>query len=288
MRFNGLAIIVVVAICPILLVGAQKEFQLKVNVSLVSVDVGVFDRKGEAVTTLRQEDFVILEDGKEQQIRVFEPSGVAFNALLVVDRSGSMRSAWDSMVNGLNRFMEVLRGQDRVAIAAFDNGVEMATNWRSPRSGKQEKVGLMPDGRGTDFYGAVMWAAGYIRAEKGRKGVVVFSDGIQSGGSGQSLKNALDRVRQVNVPFYFIGYGATVNTEDMKELAAASGGKAFFPRAAEDLVGVYEQIAKDLGRAYSISYAPTKEPDGKFRQIEVKTIDVRLHVNQSRDGYYAR
>jgi hypothetical protein len=63
MRFPSLAIIAV-AMCPILLVGAQKEFQVKVNVSLVSVDVGVFDRKGDAVTTLRQEDFLVFEDGQ--------------------------------------------------------------------------------------------------------------------------------------------------------------------------------------------------------------------------------
>src|SRR5689334_2570927 len=85
---------------------AQQEFQLKVDVSLVSVDVGVYDRRGEAVTTLQKEDFLIFEDGQPQQIRNFEPSGVSFNALLVVDRSRSMERVWDSVIMGLNRFME--------------------------------------------------------------------------------------------------------------------------------------------------------------------------------------
>ena len=123
MRFARFAVILV-AISATVVVAAQQEFQLKVNVSLVSVDVGVYDRKGEAVTTLRQDDFLVYEDDQPQEIRAFEPSGVAFNALLVVDRSGSMRGAWDSMVNGLNRFMDVLRVQDRVAIAAFDSDIE--------------------------------------------------------------------------------------------------------------------------------------------------------------------
>src|SRR5688572_371804 len=288
MRFGRLAAILV-AIPATVVGGAQQEFQLKVNVSLVSVDVGVYDRKGEAVTTLKRDDFLVYEDDQPQEIRAFEPSGVAFNALLVVDRSGSMRNAWDSMVSGLNRFMEVLRAQHRVAIAAFDNEIEMVSKWRSARSGQQEKVGIAPDGRGTDFYGTMIWAAGYIKGEKGRKGVVVFTDGKQSGGFEDDLKRALDRVRQVNVPFYFVGYNTDAkSTSEIKQLAEISGGRAFFPRAVEELAAVYEQIGRDLGRAYSISYSSPKPPDGRFRRIQVRTLDVRLNIAQSRDGYYAR
>jgi Ca-activated chloride channel homolog len=280
---------------------AQEEFQLKVNVALVSVDVGVFDRKGEAVTTLQRDDFQIFEDGVPQEIRNFEASGVSFNALLVVDRSRSMATAWDSVIAGLNRFMEVLRTQDRVAIAAFDSGIDMMTEWRGAKSGKQSRVGMSPDGSGTDFYGAATWAASYIKGEKGRKGVILFSDGKQSGGgqsfgnsrsdsrSNSDLKKATETLRRANIPFYFIGYDTdTTSADAMKQLAEASGGRAYFPQFAEELTKVYEQIARDLGRAYSISYATTKAPDGKFRKIEVKPIDVRLRIAQSRDGYYAR
>ena len=294
MIFIRLAVILV-AIPATVFAVVQQEFQLKVNVSLVSVEVGVYDRKGEAVMTLKQDDFLVYEDDQPQEIRAFEPSGVAFNALLVVDQSGSMRQAWDSMLKGLNRFMQVLRAQDRVAIATFDSGIDMAMNWRSVKSGRDEKIGIVPEGRGTDFYGAVSWAAGYIRAEKGRKGVIVFTDGQQSGsfngngGFDTSLAQALTRVRQVNVPFYFIGYNTnSTSASEMKQLAEASGGRAFFPREVEELAGIYEQIGRDLGRAYTISYASPKSPDGKFRKIQVRTLDVRLHVNQSRDGYYAR
>src|SRR5688572_6836929 len=286
MRFARLAVILV-AIPATLVAAVQQEFQLRVNVSLVSVDVGIYDRKGDAVTTLKQDDFLVYEDDQLQEIRAFEPSGVAFNALLVVDRSGSMRGAWDSMVSGLNRFMGVLRAQDRVAIAAFDSDIEMVSKWRSARSGRQEQVGIAPDGRGTDFYGTMVWAAGYIKGEKGRKGVVVFSDGKQSGGFGDSLNHALERVRQVNVPFYFVGYNTDAKgASEMKQLADVSGGRAFFPRAVEELAGVYEQIGRDLGRAYSISYASPKPPDGKFRKIQVKNLDVRPNVAESREGYY--
>jgi Ca-activated chloride channel homolog len=291
---NLMRLAVILVAVSTVVTAAQQEFQLKVDVSLVSVDVGVYDRMGEAVTTLAREDFLLFEDGQKQEIRSFEPSGVAFNALLLVDRSGSMRAVWDSVVNGLNRFMQVLRVQDRVAIAAFDRDILMEMDWRSAQGGSKEKVGIAPEGVGTDFYGAVVWAADYIRGQKGRRGIVVFSDGQQSTRGDtpretSSLRRALERARQANVPYYFIGYNTTPASEsEMKQLADVSGGRAFFPAAPGDLVRVYEQIGRDLGRAYSISYAPQKSPDGKFRKIEVRTLDVRLHVSQSRDGYYAR
>jgi Mg-chelatase subunit ChlD len=239
------------------------------------------------VTTLAREDFVVYEDGERQEIRAFEPSGAAFSAMLLVDKSRSMERMWESVIAALNRFMDVLREQDRVAIATFDSNIELAMEWRGAQSGRKRQIGIFPNGFGTDFVGAVEWASGFIRGEKGRKGVIVFSDGLQSGGR-PNLKPVLQRLRQVNVPFYFIGTdenndGASI----MKELAEASGGRAFFPRRPNDMLSVYEQIGRDLGRAYTISYAPNKAPDGKFRKIQIKTLDVRLNIAQSRDGYYA-
>ena len=58
MIFIRLAVILV-AIPATVFAVVQQEFQLKVNVSLVSVDVGVYDRKGEAVMTLKQDDFLV-------------------------------------------------------------------------------------------------------------------------------------------------------------------------------------------------------------------------------------
>lgn len=56
-------------------VGAQKVYEsatvLKATTRLVVVDVVATDKKGEAVTDLERPDFTVLEDGKEQQIRVF-------------------------------------------------------------------------------------------------------------------------------------------------------------------------------------------------------------------------
>src|SRR5690242_4892554 len=44
---------------------------LKIKTRLVVVDVVARDSKGAPVTDLKQEDFTVVEDGKEQKVRIF-------------------------------------------------------------------------------------------------------------------------------------------------------------------------------------------------------------------------
>jgi VWFA-related protein len=56
---------------------------LKAVTRLVVVDVVAVDKKGEPITDLKQSDFKVLEDGKEQKVRVFnfqQPAPVTANA----------------------------------------------------------------------------------------------------------------------------------------------------------------------------------------------------------------
>ena len=51
---------------------AAQELTLHVDVKLVSVFVNVTDRNGAIVGGLAREDFAVAEDGRPQQIAVFE------------------------------------------------------------------------------------------------------------------------------------------------------------------------------------------------------------------------
>jgi Ca-activated chloride channel homolog len=74
----------------------------------------------------------------------------------------------------------------------------------------------------------------------------------------------------------------------LKELAEETGGRSFFPGKAEDLEGVYQQIAEELRSQYYLTYSPTNEDwNGKWRKIRLsaprqKDVDLR-----TRKGYYA-
>ena len=266
----------------------DDEFRLEVNTALVSVDVGVYDQKEKAVTNLGKDDFRVFEDGVLQPIRSFTPVSGGYRILLLIDHSGSMQRYWSFLLDGLNLFMKNLRPQDQVAIATFDNNVQVAMPWRSAQEGNTQRIGIAPDGRGTIIWDSIRWSVREVIRSSGRKGVIVFTDGEDNG---VDYDKVLKYAVESEVPFYFVAV-TTENSQGgarMKKFAQETGGKAYFPKTANDLAPLYGTIARDLGTSYTIAYAPLKSPgDNKLRRIEIRPIDVRLRVLQSRTGYYAK
>ena len=266
----------------------DDEYRLELDTSLVSVEVGVYDRMDKPVTNLGKDDFRVYEDGVVQPIRSFTPVSGGYRILLLIDHSGSMQRYWSFLLDGLNSFMRNLRPQDQVAIATFDNNVQVAMPWRSAKDGNALKVGISPDGRGTIIWDSIRWAVREVIRSSGRKGVIVFTDGEDDG---QDFDKVLKYAAESEVPFYFVGVTRenTPGGVRMKQFAQATGGKAYFPVSPNELGPMYTSIARDLGTSYTIAYAPLKSPgDNKLRHIEIRPIDVRLRVIQSRTGYYAK
>jgi len=266
----------------------NDEYRLELSTSLVTVEVGVYDRLDKPVTNLGKDDFQVYEDGVLQPIRSFTPVSGGYRILLLIDHSGSMQSYWPFLLDGLNLFMRSLRPQDQVAIATFDSNVQVAMPWRSAREGNALRVGISPDGRGTIIWDSIRWAVREVIRSSGRKGVIVFTDGEDDG---LDFDKVLKYAAESEVPCYFVSV-TSENTQGgrrMKQFAQATGGKAYFPKSPNELGPLYTSIAQDLGTSYTIAYAPLKSPgDNKLRHIEIRPIDVRLRVNQSRTGYYAK
>jgi Ca-activated chloride channel family protein len=77
----------------------------------------------------------------------------------------------------------------------------------------------------------------------------------------------------------------------LEEIAAVTGGKAFFPKGPSELDDVFERIALELRHQYAIAYKPTNfAADGAWHKIKIKVEPPsglpRLFV-RSRAGYFA-
>jgi len=75
----------------------------------------------------------------------------------------------------------------------------------------------------------------------------------------------------------------------MEELAAVSAGRILYPKEIEEIVPLYQQIGREIGTSYTIGYVSSNgQKNPSLRRIEVRTKDGRLHVSQSRSGYYGQ
>jgi VWFA-related protein len=162
--------------------------------------------------------------------------------------------------------------------------------------------------------GAVERALESLAPVRGRKSVVLVSEGFVYDTHLQEFRRIIDAARRVNAAIYFINsrgldglpdaLSADVSTilpsedlgfafsqeaettEGAESLAADSGG--FTVRNSNDLAAGLKRIADETRVYYLIGYNPTNTArDGAFRKIEVKVRGRRGLEVRARKGYYA-
>jgi Ca-activated chloride channel family protein len=81
------------------------------------------------------------------------------------------------------------------------------------------------------------------------------------------------------------------NPRARRQLAAVSGGRAYFPRELDDLDGVWRDVAGAIRSQYTIGYDSTNSArDGQFRRVTIAASPasrVRGLRIATREGYYA-
>jgi VWFA-related protein len=74
----------------------------------------------------------------------------------------------------------------------------------------------------------------------------------------------------------------------LTDLAAETGGRIFLPISTEEMIAKGEEVARDIGAEYVVTYRPTRPladaQPGEYRKIEVGSRRVGLHL-RSRRGY---
>lgn len=96
---------------------------VKVETSLVTSDILILDARGNPVSGLTENDFVISEDGKPQQVgmlSVGDDSKLPRSIVLVIDYSGSLAPYISLSVDAAKTMVEQLRPNDRMAIVTDD------------------------------------------------------------------------------------------------------------------------------------------------------------------------
>jgi VWFA-related protein len=169
----------VFAVC--LNIFAQDDETIKVDTTIVRLNVGVSDRQGRSITTLGKENFTVFEDGIKQNILSFQPTVTPFSLVLLLDMSGSTLSFRQNIQQSAYRFIDALSPDDRIAVIEFYDKVNLRNDFTSDRRVIANSITLA-NGRGkTQFYKALELALEKLSKEgKRRKAIICLTDGIDT------------------------------------------------------------------------------------------------------------
>jgi Ca-activated chloride channel family protein len=271
----------------------NREVGEELDVDLVELYTTVVDQKGRPVEGLARADFKVLEDGAEQRIARFElVKDVPIHAGLLIDTSTSMAEGkkLDAAVKGALRFFQtVITPKDRAAVITFSDAPTLAVRFTS-----HEEVlagglaGLTAEGN-TALYDSLIHTLHYFGGVRGKKAIIVLSDGRDEG-SRYQFEDALEYARRSGVSLYTVGIGLTPRDTDVRlkllRLSEETGGRAFFIDRAGELERVYDSIEEELRSQYLLAYQSSNSSrDDKFRAVEVKLSRPGLEAKTLR-GYY--
>ncbi len=276
-------------------ISAQNEDDtIKVESSIVVLNATITDAKGTIVSGLKQNQFQIFEDGKEQKIEFFEAEKTPFAAIILLDSSGSMEQRVSLARSAAIQFLDRLRIDDVAAIYNFDSKISLVQDFSNSRDIYEGAFDIKANGM-TVLNDAIFKAAEELdkRKEK-RRAIIILSDGADTK-SGRSADKALKAALAANATIYTVDMSAIEasgkermqNQGVLNNFAEKSGGKFIATPGGVALRDAFKNIVEELGVQYTLGYQTTNTAkDGKWRTIEIKTNKQDVNV-RTRKGYNA-
>jgi len=298
-RSARFSLIIVFAACAC---AAQEEpsTTLKIDVRLVSVFVTVTDRNGAPVSNLTKDNFRLAEDGRDQKIAVFDKeSALPLSIVLAVDTSLSTKKDLPLELASARHFAHaILRPVDALSVYEFSEIVDEVVPFTPDLKTIDRGIDRIRVGSATAMYDALYLGAKALDRRKGRKVMVVITDGGDTV-SKVDYRDAVRAAQQAEAIVYSIivvpveaSAGRDTGGEHaLIQLSEDTGGKYYYASSLPQLDSAFHQISDELRTQYLLAYYPSQRlSESPFRRIEVtvngtpESADFRV---RHRTGYYS-
>lgn len=278
-----------------------------VSVRAITLAVSVQEKNGKYVTGLDRDDFTITENGARRAITYFsqnQDDPISLTILLDVSGSMALEDKLNQSKSALRDFLTSSTGpKDEVSLLIFADGqVEVAVPFTGDRSRVLEVLDRTEAFGKTALNDAVAVSPEFAsRGKNEKRALILITDGIEND-SQATPEQALEIARRVDVPIYTIGYGIPLGEQflvkykrgaqvtsagiiaTLDRFSQATGGRAFFINAPQDLRSALFDIRKELSHHYLIGYTSYISADGEYRRIRVSAGKKKYRV-RARQGY---
>ncbi|HVG38066.1 MAG TPA: VWA domain-containing protein, partial [Pyrinomonadaceae bacterium] len=269
---------------------------VRIASNLVPIPTSVVDAQGRPVTNLALKDFELHVDGEPRPLGDLSRAETPVIMAVLFDNSSSLRAGREfEKQSAIKFFKNVLRPVDRAALfsVSTDGALEAPlTNDVKALVRAVENFGK-PEGA-TSLFDVIDQAADYLRPHRGRKVIVLVSDGVDTS-SRLDFDTTLRRALAADCQIYAVQTGHSDNTNlrdlvaerRLQELTAQTGGAVYAPRSNPELDKAFASISADLAQQYVLSYYPT----GALRAGSFHAFTLRVPARhglrvRTRKGYY--
>jgi Ca-activated chloride channel homolog len=188
---------------------------LKTDTNLVTIPVVATDGSGLYVPDLRQDEFTIFENDVKQEIALFATVNAPFHVILMLDTSASTEEKLRPIQQAALAFLSQLKPADRVKVISFDDEVRELNEFTNDRNELKTAIMKTRSGHGTKLYDAFGTALDSIRAIRGRKAIVLFTDGVDFHSDMATFDGTLRGLDEEAVIVYPIRYDTRAETEKL-------------------------------------------------------------------------
>ena len=254
----------------------------------VRLNVIVTDSQGNPVTNLSKNDFEVLEDRIPQTISTVAVDQLPLLYALVVDMSGSIRSAAELIVKACHAIVQNNSPADETTLIRFVSSdtiqitVEFTSNKVALSNGINE---LYIEGGLSSILDAVYLSTQRVAQYKfgdkpSRRAVLLVTDGEERS-SHYDLKDVLKLLRKIDVQIFALSLsrpdGNKLNDDQpqpwidlLSRFAQETGGKAFFPKSETELELAIKEMMSLIRAQYVIEYKSSSPAAADvYRQVKV-------------------
>lgn len=223
---------------------------------------------------LSAKSFTLFENGKEVKDIKIEPEAAAsqpVGTLLVIDVSGSMKGKpIEEAKKAAGVFLSQMRGQDKAGIVQFGSTVNLVSGLSGKKQDLIAALRKLEAGGNTALYDGIVQGVSILKKDDStQKVLVVLSDGADNV-SKFSYQDCLKLAKDNQIIVYAVGLGEIgPPTEQLKQLSKQTGGKFLLAPKPEELVSLYEGLAKEIYKQYTISYS---SPNTESAKLDIKLV----------------
>jgi len=263
------------------------DMTFRSGVEVVPIDVSV-SRRGSPVQGLAARDFVIFDNGVEQQVdSVTLDDHLPLDVQLVLDASGSVSGdRLTHLIAASGGLLRALRGGDRVGLLTFSDVLEVRTPLTDDFPAVSRMLSTLKGDGQTALRDAVELALALRRNGPARPLMILFTDGVDNA-SWLSDESVIDSARRAGTVIQVVGVPSREfsSANLVQRLTQATGGRVWSASSSSDLDYLFTKAVNDMRARYLLTFTPRGAARPGWHQLQVKLRDGRADVI-ARPGYF--